>query len=567
MTGFVKLRLWIQVLLVLVLIILINAVSRQWYGYIDLTEDKRFTLEQSTRNLIKDINDIIFIEVLLDGDLNSDFKNLQERTREVLSQFRKQNNNIAFDFSNPSRGSIDEVNARRENLRKDGVYPSTLFIFENDQRAEKLIYPYAIVNYGNRRIAVNLLETLKPGETEQEAINRSSILIEYKLASALSKLTASRAPVVLFTQGNGELEESQTAMLETLLSRTMSTGRINLDSTYQIDKNADILIVARPQEAISQRNQFILDQYLMNGGKIIWLVDQFFINLDSISANKVYVPRPVEHGLEDMFFKYGVRINRDVILDLENSKIPQVYGMLGDKAQQQLFPWVFHPLLQANQENAIVRNIDRVYSTFPASIEILQERPEVRSEVLLRSSEYSRFQVYPSINVSFEILRVEQRTEAYNKSHLPVAVLMEGNFESFFKNRVSEQMLDGLAQIGTAFKESSDATAQVFIADGDIIKNLYDPNSNRISPMGFNKWENYTYEGNEDFIINTIDYLLDDYGLIDARSKNYKLRLLDQVELKEHKLKWQLINIALPSFLVIIAGLFFNYFRKRRYSA
>lgn len=556
----------IQVCIVLALLVIVNLIANKWYGYLDLTEDKRFTLEKSTENLISDIEDRIFVEVLLDGELNSSFIQLRSRTEEILKQFRNVNSNIEYQFTNPSRGTVDEINLRRENYRKDGIYPTTLFIFENDQRVEKQIYPYAIVSYGDRRIPVNLLEPIARGENEEEAINRSSMLLEYKLTSSIAKLISKGAKKVLFTEGNGELEEQQTAMLETLLAKTMLTGRINLDSVYRIDPTIDLLIVARPMQALSERSQFIIDQYLMNGGKIIWLIDQFLINLDSINNNKVYVPRPIEHGLDNMFFKYGVRINKDLILDLENTKIPQVFGVSGGRAQQQLFSWVFHPLLLANPDNPIVKNIDRVYSTFPSTIEVL-EREDLNSEVLLTSSQYSRFQIYPSINISFEILRLEQRTEAYNKSYLPAAVMLEGEFDSYFKNRVSESMMSGLSEIGASFKERSNKTQQVFISDSDIIKNLYDSQSNRISPMGFNKWEAYTYEGNEDFIINTIDYLLDDYGLVASRSKNYRLRLLNQVELQECKLKWQIINLLFPTLMILLFGVLYVGYRKRKYTS
>ncbi len=556
----------IQLILLISLLILVNLISQNWYFYIDLTEDKRFTLEDSTIKLIDEIDDVILIDVLLEGNLNSSFVKLQERTKEILGQFKSLNPNIEFKFSNPSKGNVQDINMRRENLRQDGIVPATLFIVENDQRVEKLIYPFAIINYGDRRIPVNLLEPIGQGESEEEAINRSSMLLEYKLASTIAKLIKKNAPIIMFTEGNGELSGDQTAMLETLLRKTMSTGRINLDSTYRIDPEVDLLIVAKPESVVSLRNQFILDQYIMNGGKVIWLIDQFFVNLDSISNNKVYIPRPIEHGLDDLFFKYGIRIKNNVILDLENSKIPQVFGVAGNKVQQQLFPWVFHPLLQANMENPIVKNIDRVYSTFPSSIEILNEKESIESSVLLTSSKYSRFQVYPSINISFEIMRIEQRPEAYNKPYLPVAVLLEGEFESFFKNRVSKEMLNGLKQINTDFKENSSTTSQLFIADGDIIKNLYDATNNRISPIGFNKWERYTYKGNKDFIINAIDYMLDDFGLVESRSKNFELRLLDQVALRNNTLKWQVINLVIPPILVILLGFLFSWTRKKRYT-
>ena len=556
----------IQSALTIILIILVNLIAHRFYTYVDLTEDKRFTLEDATKKLVSDVDQTIFVEVLLEGQLNSGFIRLQNRCREVLDQLNNLNQNIEYSFTNTSEGTVEEINQRREKLRQEGIFPTTVFIFEDDQRVEKLIYPYAIINYGDRRIAVNLLEPLARGENEEEAVNRSAMLLEYKLASTISKLIAKKAPIIAFTEGHGELEANQTAMLETILGRTMNTLRIQLDSVYIINDEVDILIIAGPEEQLNERSQFIIDQYIMNGGNVIWLIEQFYINLDSINNNKVYVPRPVDHGLDDMFFKYGIRINRDVVLDLENTKIPQVYGMSGDRAQQQLFPWVFHPLLQGNQESSLVRNIDRVASYFPSTIEVLDSPESRNSTVLLTSSQYSRYQVYPSINISFETLRLPQKPEAYNKSYLPVAVMIEGAFNSYFKNRVSQVMMDGLRQINMDFKESSTSSKQAFIGDADIIKNLYDPATNRISPIGFNKWEGYTYEGNEDFIINTIDYMLDDYGLIEARSKSFKLRLLDQVRLKKEKLKWQAFNIALPVALVIILGLLFTYWRRRKYT-
>jgi len=555
----------IQFLIVIGLLLILNLFAQKFYTYIDLTEDKRFTIEKSTVDLLEDIDENILIEILLAGDLDANLKQLQARVIEIAKEFKSINSNIDFKITNPSEGTVDEVNQIRENLRKDNINPTTVFIVEKDKRVEKLIYPYAIVNLGERRIALDLLEPRKRGESEIQAINTSMILLEYKFASTLQKLFAKTVPNIVFTKGNGELLEEQTAMLELILGQTMATNRINLDSTYQISQNVDVLIVARPTQELSLRNKFIIDQYIMNGGKVIWLVEQFFIDLDSINNNKVYLPRPVEHGLDDMFFKYGIRINKDVILDLENSKIPQVYGTKGGKTQQKLFPWVYYPLLVANPNNAIVRNLDRVFSTFPSSIELLDERKDLTSDVLLSSSTYSRYQIYPSINISFEILRLEQRPEAYNKPNLPVAVMVEGQFESFFKNRVSQSMSDGLKSINAEFQEKSPKTSQVFITDAEIIKNLY--KNDRISPMGFNKYEGFEYKGNRNFMVNIIDYLVDEYGLVDSRSKNLKVRMIDQVQATHHKLKWQIINILLPILIVVLGGFIFTFIRKRKYTS
>ena len=562
-----KRQILIQTILIIVILILINVFGQNLYTYLDLTEDKRFTLEDATQNLLNDIDDHVLVDVLLDGSLSSGLKKLQDRTQEILHQLKSINPNIDFQFSNPSEGSVEEVNQRKEYLRREGIYPNTLFIVEDDKRVEKLIYPYAIINRGNRRIPVNLLEAMSRGESEEQSINRSMMLLEYKLTSALSKLFSEDRRTIAFTTGNGELSENQTATLEALLSQSRKTARINLDSTYQIKPEVDVLIVAKPLRTISQRSQFIIDQYIMNGGKVIWLIDQFHVNLDSINLNKVYVPKPIEHGLDDLFFKYGIRINKNVVLDLENSKIAQIYGVQGDRPQQQLFSWVYHPLLMPDPNSAMVKNIDRVASTYPSTIEYLaNDKVKTTASTVLTSSEFSRYQVYPSIQLSFEILRIEQKPEAYNKKNLPVAILVEGEFESFFKNRVSDSMAKTLNEINVPFKEISPPTSQLFVSDGDIIKNLYDEKNNRISPIGFNKWEGIAYEGNKDFIINAIDYMLDDYGLIASRSKNFKIRLLNQNEVKNHKLKWQIINLALPVFLVLLSGLIFIYFKRKKYT-
>lgn len=556
----------LEIVLGIALVILINGIAKNLNFFVDLTEDKRFTLADSTREMLGNVDDIVYIEVLLEGDLDAGFRQLQNRTEEIIKQFRNVNPNIEFSFIDPSAGTAEEINTLRQNLSKDGIFPTNLMVTENGSRVEKLIYPYAVIQYGNRKLPVNLLESISGRESKDQALNRSEQLIEYKIANAIAKLFKKSEPIVVFTSGNGELAEIQTAKLEDELGFTMTTGRINLDSIYQLSQEIDVLIVAHPTEKMSQRSKFLIDQYIMNGGNVIWLIDQFFVNLDSINRNGVYIPEPIEHGLDDLFFKYGIRVNRNIVLDMENTKIPQVIGMQGNKAQTELFNWVYHPLLQPASEHPIVKNIDRVSTTFPASIDMLEDTPlPLEHTPLLSSSQYSRFQ-YSPVRLSFDILRVEQKPSAYNKSFLPVAVLVEGQFESAFKNRVSENMESMLQQINVPFTENSPRTSQIFVADGDFVKNLFDAQSNRISPIGWNKWERVAYEGNRDFIINSIDYMLDEYGLIEARTKNVKLRLLDQVKLESERLKYQIINIIAPILLLIIFGLLFNYMRKRRYT-
>jgi len=555
----------VQTIIILGILLILNVISRNLYTFLDLTEDKRYTLTDSTLKLLDEVEDPIYFDVLLAGDLPSGYTRLQNRTKEVISQLKSANPQIEFRFRDPSDGTMEEVNGMRKNLAEDGIYPVNLIVMEDDQKVEKLIYPYALMQFGAKSLSINLMEGQIKGENQEVWLNRSANNLEYKFATAIEKLFKKEIPNILFTTGNDELIDSQTATLEQGLSNTMNTGRINLDSVYHIGTEADVLIVARPRKTISSRNKFLIDQYIMNGGKVIWLIESLEVNLDSINVNNVYIPKPIEHGLDDMFFKYGVRMKQDLVLDLENSKIPQVIGRVGNKSQQELFSWVYYPMLQSSNDHPIVNNIDRVFSRFSGSIELLETKLNVDSKVLLTTSKYSRFQLYP-MRLSFEIIKVPQKPEAYNKPHLPVAVILEGEFESFYKNRVSEELSATLDQVGTSFKANSVPTTQIFIADSDLIKNMYNANTNQISPLGFNRWENMVYNGNAEFITNAIDYLTDEYGLMEARSKNLQLRMLDQVKLRTQKVWWQVINIVGPIVLVFIFGFLFNFLRKRKFT-
>ncbi len=555
---------FIQTLIVIAIVIVVNLIGRNLYSYLDLTEDKLFSLTPSTEKLLGSIDEVIYIDVLLGGDLPSGFKQLESRTQEVIRQLRNANPQLEYRFRDVGAGTVEEINRIRENLSKDGILPMTLFVMEEDQKVEKLIYPYAIIRRGSRQITINLLASREQTDSQEMMINKSANLLEYKFANAIENLFRTSNPYVLFTTGNGELDHTQTATIEQEVSTTVRTGRINLDSVVQIDSKVDVLVVAGPTKTVSERNQFIIDQYLMNGGQVIWLVESLIVNLDSINRNGLYVPKPNEHGLDDMFFKYGVRINQDLVLDLENSKIPQVVGQAGGQAQQQLFDWVYYPILRPGSNNPIVDKIDPSYSEFPSSITLL-DRPSLKQTPLLTTSEYSRRQVYP-MRLTFDVVRVEQRTSAYNKSNIPVAVLVEGEFESFFKNRVSESMEKGLKSIDAEFKEKSAPTKQIFISDVDIIKNLFNPSTGKITPMGFNMWEGFVYQGNGEFAVNSLDYLTDEYGLLESRSKTSEIRLLDQVKLNQSYLKWQLINILLPILLVVLFGLVYNFIRKKRFA-
>jgi len=556
----------VRTLLILGLIILINIASNFFNGFIDLTEDKRFTLSDSTVDFIKDVDDIIYVRVLLEGDFPAGFKRLRAATLDRLQQFADVNPRLEYKFENPMSGTGEQKRARQEELKAMGMIPTNLTIADGDERRNKIVYPYAVINYGSRQMLVNLLEP--QGSLDQEtALNNSINLLEFKIANAIQKLTREELPNVVFSTGHGELPDFQTAKLEQDIKSYFDTGRLNLDSLVQLKpEDVDLLIVPAPQTAIPVKTQFVIDQYLMNGGKVIWLIENFKVNLDSIDRNNLYVPKKVEHGLDDILFKYGVRVANNLIMDLQCGPVPQVIGGAGGKPQTVLKPWFYHILSASTSDNPIVKNIDRVKFKFPSTLELVgTENDGIKKEVLMASSEYSRFQIYP-MRLTFEIGKIEPDPDKFNKGPQPIAVLLEGEFESFFKNRVTAENEQVLQSIGASFKEKSVNTKQIVISDVDFMKNLYDPKTGRISPVGFDRLEDKVYPGNKSMIVNAIEYMSDDFGLLEARSKDFKLRLLDKVKTKTEKTKWQVINLLLPLLLLWLFAFIFFLWRRRKYA-
>jgi gliding-associated putative ABC transporter substrate-binding component GldG len=553
-------------ILVVAIVIAINVLGSFVYGKLDLTDDKRFTLSNATKELVKKVDQPVLVRVLLDGEFPAGFKRLRSATRELLNEFGSISSNIEFEFENPSVGTNAQINQRRTELAKEGIVPTNLRYGDGSEVTSTYIYPYATINYGSRKHIVRLLEDQISGVDEELTLNNSISLLEYKFADGFQKLMIDEKPIILFTDGRGELSKSQTASLEKALRENYNTGRIQLDSIFQISEDADLVIVAGPTESFDLRSQFILDQYLMNGGKVIWMIDYLNANLDSINQYGFFVPETYPIGLEDLFFKYGVRIQPNLVLDLECTRIPQVIGMAGEKAQTQLFPWYYHPLVAPKSNHPIVKNLDRINFFFPSSLDTIRTSTKIEKTILLSSSDYSRFQISP-MRLNFEILRYAPDPAKYDKGPQNLAILLEGPFESAFKNRVPQSMLETLDQIDASFKEISPNTKQIFVSDSDFAKNLFNTENQRISPIGFNKWEQRTFGGNEAFILNAVDYMLDDFGVLSSRSKEVKLRLLNTVKAKSEKMKWRFINLILPMLFLLLFALGYSYWRKKRYSS
>lgn len=557
---------YLQLLLVVAIVFLINVIGSFIYTEFDLTDDNRFTLSENTKKIVSTAGDNMSIRVLLDGEFPAGFKRLQSSVLDILNKFRDINPNIVFEFEDPTVGSVKELEQKKKLLQEDNIIPISLSYSDGIQLVQKAVFPFAIINYRQKKYIVNLLEEQKPGDDEEIILNKSVALLEYKFANAFQKLQSERPKNVLFTQGNGEWEESQTFRLESEIRRFHRVGRVSLDTLMKLDSTIDLVILAGPKTPMTLQNQFKLDQYVMNGGKIIWLIDKFPVSLDSINKYKFYVPEDIATGLDDMLFKYGVRIMPDLIVDLECSSIPQVVGMSGDKPQTKLFPWVYHMAAASEIQHPVVKNIDRVNLFFPSTIDTVKTEGNVKKTMLLKSSKYSRSQLSP-VRLSFEILKVAPDPSKFNDGNRPVAYLLEGEFESFFKNRLTPEFQSMLDRIGVKFKDKSIPAKQIVISDSDFAKNLINTTTGDTEDIGYNKWERRFYKGNKDFILNAVEYMLDENNILESRSKEIKLRLLDTVRTKQEKSWWQFINVGLPVLLLALFGFAYQYFRKRRYAS
>ena len=559
---------YIKLIIIAAILIVINIIASYVHSYIDLTEEKRFTLAESTTNLLYEVEDRIIIKVLLEGKFPASFKRLQQATREMVGEFRDENSDIDFVFEDPTEGDMDNVNNRIRSLAELGVVGRSLTYFEGKEKVQKLVFPYALVQYGDREVIVNLLETASGPEDEESMLNKSVSLLEYKLANAIQKITARNQGNIVFTSGQGELEPKYRTSLKNELSRFYNIGDLPLDSITSIGQEADLVIVARPTKEFSLKNQFKLDQYVMNGGKIIWLIDKMDAHLDSIQKYKFYVPKEYPLGLDDMWFKYGARIQPNFVLDLQSTAIPQVIGQSGGRPQTQLFPWFYHPLVAPASTHPIVKNLDRVNMYWPSTIDTIQTKTHVQKTVLLASSQYSRYQMNP-VRLNFEILKVEPDPSKFNKGRQPVALMLEGQFPSLFENRVDESFKKTLESINQPFRAVSVPTKQLIVSDSDLAANWFNERTQESYPMGYNPYlpqGQNIFQGNQDFMINTIEYMISEGGVLEARNREVKLRLLNGPKVREEQTIWQLINIGLPLLFIILFGLVYNYLRRRKYS-
>jgi ABC-2 type transport system permease protein len=557
--------------LLIVVVVLINILAGarfgefSFYRQIDLTEDQLFSLTDGTRHMVRELDEVVFVRVLLDGEFPAGFKRLQNATRDMLTKFRKENARVEFEFEDPSQGSNEDINNRRKQLAELGIKPVNLRVKDRTGTAERIIYPHAIVYYKGRSITVNLLENEVPGVPPDIILNNSVGLLEYKFANAIQKLQITAKPIIIFSTGNGELNELETADLETTLRPYYDTGRLNLDSMSAMPKDVAALVIAKPRFPFSEKQKFKIDQYVMNGGKVLWLIDAMRVDTDSLRSREKFLATEYSLGLDDLLFKYGVRIKTNLVLDYQCTSIPLVTGTVGNAPQFDRFRYPYHLVALPRSKHPIVKSLNGVNLLYASSIDTVKTKTDIHKTILLESSRRSMLQFAP-IPMDFEFLRYDLDSSKFNKPYQALAVLLEGSFPSLYENRLDPEMLQVLQMIDKPYQASSAPTRMIVVADGDIAKNKINPQNQSYSPLGYNEVDRYLF-ANKDFLVNALEYLMDEQGLAAARGKEVKLRMLDTVSAQENKVLWQLLNIALPLLLLSGFGLLFNWWRRRRFGS
>lgn len=576
---------FINLILVLGILLFANIIANFYYTDIDLTEDKRFTLNEATYDLVENLDDVVSIEVLLEGDFPSSFKRLQNATANLLNKLRSRSSSIQVRWINPMSGTEEENIENGKRLADDGVYPINLTKSARGGNVRKamLAFPYAIIRYKQKQRIIQLLETTggyNKDYTRMEAINPSINLLEYKFANAIHKLQLTSRPRMVLLTGHGELQRPWTSSLEAAMFEYYDYARLDLNKVTHIDTNIHVVIIPKPIRPFDEKHLFMIDQYVMNGGKVIWMIDPLNMEQDSLRRMGMHMPSEHPLNLNNMLFNYGVRVNPNLVLDWESSVIPVNVSPTPDRPQIESRKWFYHPKVYPYQtpleaqesghstvQHPIVKNLDFVDTRYPASIDTIKTATYIKKTPLLRTSQYSKVQ-FPPVRVSIDILDKGIGQEAFKKGNQNVAVLLEGAFSSFYKNRVPKQMEEALNQLGQPFRATGQPTKMIVISDGDIAKNAVrrGPNGQpEPLPLGLNPFDNYNY-GNRDFLMNCLEYMIDNKGIIAARNKEIKLRPLDQERAFDEELYWQFINLVLPLVILLIFGAAYVFVRQRRFN-
>ncbi len=553
-----------RLVIVIGILIALNVLSSSYFTRVDLTADRRYTLTDSTKALLRNLKDVVFVKVYLKGDFPAGFQRLATSTKEMLDEFKVYGGEkIQYEFNDVITGKSEkELRDVVKEMSQKGLAPTNVQNRGGDEYSQQIVIPGALVTFGSREAPVNLLENT-PGTGAQTALNNSIAHLEYNLTRSIRQLTQITKPRIGIIRGHGEMEDERLVDFLSSMADFYDPQFITLSDVVSIPDNIRTILIIRPQQTFSDKDKFKIDQYVMNGGTVLWLVDALNAGMDSVVAKRSFIALDYPLNLDDQLFRYGARINPDLLLDLQCNPVPLLTSMEGQQPKFTLFPCFYFPVLTPVGSHPIVRNIDAVATQFAGTIDTVA-LSSVKKIPLLVSSKNSRI-VFTPWMVDFRDLRKRPNENEYRAKQQMGAVLLEGVFPSLFQNRLTPEMQavlqDSLKQ---PFKAQSAPTKMIVISDGDMVANEFNAQGQPLA-LGFYRYTG-EYFGNKTFLMNCVDYLAGFPELINTRSKTIMLRLLDEAKVKAGRTAWVWINLAAPIGALLLFGLVFNVIRYQKFA-
>ncbi|MCD6019877.1 MAG: hypothetical protein K0S53_2998 [Bacteroidetes bacterium] len=550
-----------MLLVVMAIVVLINFVGSFLFKRFDLTTEKRYTLSESSRKLLKSLDDVVYIKVYLQGDFNPNFTRLKNETKELLDEFRAySNNNLEYELINPlDNPSKEETDKIEKQLYDKGIMPEQIVDRSSQKVSETFIWPGAIISYKGKESVWQIYKRQLGFEAEQ-SINNSIQEMEYGLTNAIRKTTLLKKPEVLFVEGHDELDTIRGADFMRSIAEYYNVSRVNINHKLYALKGADAIVIAQPDSMFDEKDKFIIDQFVMHGGKVLWLIDPVYVNRDTLTTRGYSLGFKNDLNLDDILFKYGVRLNPVLVQDLQCAQVPVNVGFKQGQPDFKPFYWNYYPLLLPSSNHPIVKNLDLIRTEYIGTLDTVFAR-DITKTILLQTSKYTKTQPTP-VRILAAQVKLKPQESQYTNSFQNVACLLEGQFESNYKNRITRAILEDSI---FDFKSKSPSTKMIVVADGDIAKNEYQRATGMIYPVGYDMYTKQQF-ANKTFLLNCMNYLLDDEGLLQLRSREVKLRLLDKKKIATQVTKWKLTNVALPLLIIICFGLIQYYIRKKKYS-
>jgi len=558
----------IRLIVLIAAMLLINLLATTIHGRFDLTREKRYSLSAPTKQLLRNLEEPVHIDVFLTGsELPAVVRKFQNAIGEFLRESKEYGKNkLQYNFVNPYENKDTAmIRALEDSLNNfyglTGIFLNAPDEIGDDINMKRLIHG-AVVKYGDKTVGIDLLKGAKSFGTEPEQLaelyNNVEASIEYKFASAIQKITAEKKPIVAYALGHSEEWGYNADDAVRTLSNEYDTDTINIKAVDFIPPQINAIVIAKPRQSFSDEDKLKIDQYIMNGGNVFLMMDNMYAEFDSLYQSQGFIAFDRGLNLEDLLFNYGVRINQSLLQDMECDKLPQVSG---EGQQRRLVDWPFFPVLNGT-DHPISKNLDGIRTLFPTTMDTV-EAAGIKKTVLLRSSNNSRIINAPA-KIDFEYLQIAPDQSLFRSKEIPVAVLLEGSFRSLYTGRVPAAVAGEMKSRNQPFKSNSEKGKLIVVSDGDIALNQYSPTMGAL-PMGMNLFTRYTF-ANKDFFINCLEYLVNPTDILQTRSKEYTLRLLDRRKVSEEKATWQSINILFPLLIVILCGITYQQLRKRKYA-